>query len=177
MTTHLDDLPERSDEHVGEDDSRRRFGDFFKDPYFLVRDESRNDYGVDLTIEALSGAGAPTNHRAHAQLKASRKDENKDGSFSYQVARTNLNYLLNHPGSFYVFYARDDDKLFYKTAEEELRERELAGSGWQSQQTLSIRFSQVLDESTVARLRDEVVTLNRYLRTFRLGLAAQAISL
>lgn len=177
MTDHLDDMPNRTAEHVGEEDSRRRFGDLFKDPHFLIREDIRNDYGVDLAVEALSDSGSPTNFRAHAQLKASTKDANSDDSFSYPVARTNLNYLLNHPGSFYVFYARDEDQLYFKTAEAVFQEREAEGPEWRAQASLTIRFSEILDEQAVRQLRQDIVTLNRYLRAFRLGLAAQSVPL
>ncbi len=173
----FDDLPNRTSEHVGEDESKQRFGDFFKDPYFLVRGEAENDYGVDMVVEALNEGGSPTNFRAHAQLKASGKDPNKDGSYSYAVARTNLNYLLNHPASVYVFYARGVDTLYCRTAESVFEEREASGKDWQTQDSLTIRFTEVVTESVVRQMRDDVIRLNRYLRRFRLGLITQAISL
>ncbi len=177
MSDHFDDLPQRPSEHVGEDESRQRVRDHFKDPYFIVRGESENDYGVDIVIEAINTAGSPTNFRAHAQLKASGTEPNQDGSYSYPIARTNLNYLLNHPSSVYLFLARDTGRLLYRTAESILEEREAAGPEWHTQKTLTVRFSDAVDEDAVRGLRDDIIRLNRYLRSFRTGLVTQAVSL
>lgn len=177
MSDHLDDLPKRTDEHVGEDETRRKFDNLVGDPYFIVRSETENDYGTDVTVEALDDRGHPTNFRSHVQLKGSRKEPNKDGSYSFQVARTNLNYLLNSPASFYCFLARGSNKVFYRMAEDEYCERERGGTGWRTQKSLTIRFEDELDTTAIQRIRNQVLRINQYLRNLNLSLRTQAISL
>jgi hypothetical protein len=92
-------LPKRTNEHVKNDLARNKFRQLFTDPYFIIREETDNDYGVDIYIEALVNDGeSPTNIRAHVQLKSSNKDQNSKGSYSYSVSTSNLHYLLNNPG-------------------------------------------------------------------------------
>src|SRR6516165_3878620 len=74
---------------------------------FLVRDERIDDKGVDVTLEAKIQVRTPkkdggeelmhgfTNCRAQGQLKSIDNPEpNHDGSVSYSIDSTNLNYLL-----------------------------------------------------------------------------------
>ena len=121
-------------------------------------------------MEAINANGNPTNFRAQVQLKASHKNANKDGSYSYSVARTNLNYLLN---SLYVFLARDEDKVLYKMAEEVYAEREAKGTAWRTQDSITIRFEDELDAAAVVRLRDAAVTTHTHLRNLRLKLGTR----
>jgi hypothetical protein len=155
--SHLDDLPERTDDHVGETENREAFRASFKDPYFLIREEQERDYGVDYVVEAIAQTKWPTNIRFHAQLKASTGDANKDGSFSYSVERTNLNYLLNSPRSVYVFFSREKKTLFYAWAEEVYAEYEKSGKDWHSQDSVTVRFKNVVDEAALKQINEEVV--------------------
>ena len=67
-------LPERIENHVKNDKGRLAFKSLFNDPLFIVREETDNDYGVDICIEALVNEGkSPTNIRTHVQLKSSGK--------------------------------------------------------------------------------------------------------
>lgn len=166
--THLDDLPSRTDEHVGEAESRDAFRAFFRDPLFVVRDERENDYGVDATVEALAESGSPTNFRAHIQIKASDKDSNADRTYSYPVARTNLNYLLANAGSLYVFFSRAERRLYYRYAEDVFAEYEQSGSAWRSQNTVSIRFSSTLDTISILDVHRRILQAGRGERERRL---------
>src|SRR5262245_12941842 len=149
IKSHLDDLPSRTPEHVGETESRNAFKRIFGDPFFIERHQAINDYGIDVTVEALRDATHPTNICAHVQLKSSTKDPNANGSYSYPVDRTNLNYLLNAPGSIYVFYSRGERRLFYRWAVDVFREYEQQGDAWHSQASVTVRFSDELDADAV----------------------------
>src|SRR5882672_4915150 len=90
-------LPSRPQEHINSDLGVRKFCELFTDPWFIAREESKSDYGVDIVIEALIDNGKhPTNIRSHTQVKSSTKKPNMDGSYSYSVPFSNLNYLLNN---------------------------------------------------------------------------------
>lgn len=114
----LGTLPERIENHVKNDKGRLAFKSLFRDPLFIVREETDNDYGVDICIEALINEGkSPTNIRTHVQLKSSGKRANTNGGYSYPVAISNLNYLVNHSCSFYAFYSVNEDKFYYAYAD------------------------------------------------------------
>lgn len=173
--SHLDDLPTRTADHVGETESRDAFRTAFRDPLYLIRDETERDYGVDYHVEAIADATQPTNIRFHAQLKASTKDDNTDGSFSYSVARTNLNYLLNSPRSIYVFYARGTGALLYRWAEDVYVEYEKAGPGWRTQSSVTVRFKDPVDDATLTSIHTEVIESARRERDLRLNMKAQGV--
>lgn len=165
---HLDDLPARTDEHIGETESRTAVRSLLRDPLFIVRDECDNDYGVDVTVEVLDESGRPTNFRIHVQLKSSSKDSNVDGSYSYPVARNNLNYLLASAGSLYVFYSRREQSLLYRHAEDVYTECERAGPSWRSQSTITVRFTEPLVPTTLNALHQRILLTHRQDRDRRL---------
>ncbi len=169
MTSHLDDLPERTDEHVGETDSLRAFGEIVRDPFFLVQARRENDYGVDVTIEALlPPSNNPSNITAHAQLKGTTKKANVDGAISFQVARTNLNYLLNTPRSIYVLLWRSNGQLYYRDAEDVYVQYEKEGPAWRTQDEVTVRFSAVFDVAAAKSLHTRMLEEARHERNQRL---------
>jgi Domain of unknown function (DUF4365) len=99
-------LPDRHPSHALEAVSRDRFRSIFRDPLFIVRDESSSDYGVDLSIEALLNDGrSPTNIRACVQLKSTTKPPTSSGAFRVNIRIRNINYLANSHCSFYCLYS------------------------------------------------------------------------
>jgi hypothetical protein len=156
-------LPRRSIEHAKSGLGVRKFCEFFTDPWFIVREESKNDYGVDLTIEALVDNGEyPTNIRCHAQIKSSNKKKNKDGNFSYSVATSNLNYLLNSPNSFYVFYSIREDKLYYCSAENAYR----SNSG---RKNTTVKFAKILDNDLIKDIHSRMLDISLSIRDLLLS--------
>jgi hypothetical protein len=172
----LDDLPERPTEHVNSDIARQRFRQLFTDPLFIVREETDNDYGVDICIEALVNNGtSPTNIRAHVQLKASSKKRNTDGTYSYSVSRRNLNYLLNSPGSFYAFYSTTTGAFYYRSADDVYHEYESGSKEWATQGTVTIKFREALDNKSIALIHENLVTSAMIFKEFRLQLRMERI--
>lgn len=114
-----EDLPERATGHAKNDEARRKFHELFRDPLFIVREETDNDYGVDIGIEALVNKGkSPSNIRTQVQLKSSSKMQNKDGTYSYTVARSNLNYLHNSHGAFYAFFSVSKNCFYFRNVDD-----------------------------------------------------------
>jgi hypothetical protein len=151
---HYGNLPRRSIEHVNSDLGVRKFCELFTDPWFIVREESKNDYGADLAIEALvDNGGHPTNIRCRAQIKSSNKKKNKDGSYSYSVATSNLNYLLNSPNSFYVFYSIREDILYYCSAEYVYRNH-------RGRKNTTVRFSKILDSDLLKDIHSKMLKIS-----------------
>ena len=125
-----DDLPERTIEHVKNDAARRELGRLLADPLFVHREETDNDYGVDICIEALVNNGKSPSSVAHTfQLKSSSKKPNTDGTYSYSVSRKNSFSSFIAP----LLYAisRQPRKIFYyRSADEVYHEYQSLDSNW-----------------------------------------------
>lgn len=164
----LNDLPERHPTHDTAEAAESAFRDTVDSSgHFVIQQSDRHDYGTDIHIEAREGSSM-TNLRVHVQLKGTRSEANTDGSVSIGVARTNLNYLLSQPDSIYVCYHLPSKQLFARYAADVLREYEHRGGAWQTQETLTVRFSQPLDVDFQRRLHARVLTGGRAARDRRL---------
>ncbi|MBA4192075.1 MAG: hypothetical protein C0467_29200 [Planctomycetaceae bacterium] len=107
---------------------------------FLVRDERVDDKGVDLALEVKAGDRF-TNIRAQVQLKATRETGlNTDGSFSFSVATSNLNYLLNGQCPMYGVWIAPRNELRLVWARDEARRLHAVNPNWQEQDTVTLRF-------------------------------------
>ncbi|NOG73532.1 tetratricopeptide repeat protein [Roseicella sp. DB1501] len=148
--SHLDDLPKRDGNHVTEEKAVVAFQKrLLESGAFILQSADRKDYGTDCQIEVLN-QGSATNVRIHVQLKGTERSLNADASVSVAIARTNLNYLLTQPHSFYVCYHVPTDSLRICFAEAVLRQYEHGGRNWTEQQTLTLSCT---DELTVEQLK------------------------
>jgi hypothetical protein len=112
---------------------------------FIFRDERQSDKGVDCSLEALLDNGA-TNLRSHVQLKGTTDDVlNADGTFSKTVKTSNLNYLLNGPSPIYVIWLSKLNEMRYVWAREEVSRLNQKNPAWFEQETVTFRFSTMLD--------------------------------
>ncbi|MCV0370557.1 tetratricopeptide repeat protein [Filomicrobium sp.] len=154
---HLDDLPKRGANHVAEEKAEAAFqASLAASGRFILQRADRKDYGTDCEIEVVDQEQA-TNVRVHVQLKGTERPLNADASLSIEVSRSNLNYLLMHPHSFYAAYHIPTSSLRICPAETVLRQYEHAGKNWTHQQSLTVNFT---DELTIMRL-DRLATLAR----------------
>ncbi len=154
---HLDDLPKRDPNHVIEEKAETAFqGRLTESGRFILQRADRKDYGTDCEIEIVE-QDQPTNVRVHVQIKGTERPLNADGSVSITVSRSNLNYLLMHPHSFYAAYHIPTTSLRICLAETVLRQYEHGGRNWTQQQSLTVSFT---DDLTVERL-DRLSTLAR----------------
>jgi len=166
----LGKLPERSESHIKNDMARLAFRNLLKDPLFIVREETDNDYGVDICIEALINEGkSPTNVRSHVQLKSSSKEHNTRGDYSYSISITNLNYLLNHPCSFYAFYAIQENRFYYRNAEDIYNQCSIK-ENWHEQKTVTINFEDILDKERIQLIHQQLLDTTILLKEIRLEL-------
>ena len=148
--SHFDDLPSRPPGHVTEEAAINAFRvRLAESGAFLLQAADSKDYGTDCQIEVVDQA-QPTNVRIHVQLKGTEQAINTDGSLSVQVARTNLNYLLAQPYSFYACYHLPSQSLRIAFVEAVLRRYEHGGGDWTTQQTLTVSF---VDDLSVESLR------------------------
>jgi hypothetical protein len=164
-------LPKRSESHVKNDMARLAFRNIIRDPLFIVREETDNDYGVDICIEVLVNNGqSPTNIRSHVQLKSSGKELNKSGDFSYSVSLSNLNYLLNHSCSFYAFYSIEKDKFYYCYAEKVYTQYCSDNKKWDDNKTITVHFTNVLDEENIRLIHHQLLDTTIFFKDIRLNL-------
>ena len=148
--SHFDDLPKRDRNSAIEEKAEAAFQNLISQSEdFILQGADRKDYGTDCQIEVVQ-QGRPTNVRVHVQLKGTESGLKPDGSVSIEVSRTNLNYLLAQPYSFYVCYHVPSDSLRVSFVENALRQYEHSGKSWTEQQTLTVSFVDVL---TVGRLK------------------------
>ncbi len=149
---HLDDLPKRDATHVTEEQAETAFqGCLTASGCFILQRADRKDYGTDYEIEVAAEEKA-TNVRVHVQLKGTERPLNADGSLSIEVPRSNLNYLLMHPHSFYAAYHIPTASLRIRLAEAVFRQYEHAGKNWTHQQTLTVNFTEDLTAARLKRL-------------------------
>jgi hypothetical protein len=88
-------LPEGDRQDSLQQLSLQAFRIFLPVDMFLFRRQPEDDKGIDSTLEAKL-RGRFTNCRANVQLKSTDKPKrNTDGSVSYSIKISNLNYLLN----------------------------------------------------------------------------------
>jgi tetratricopeptide (TPR) repeat protein len=150
LMSHFDELPARNRSHQIEDEALVAFNTRLVDSRcFIIQASDRKDYGTDCQIEVVAG-GQATNARVHVQLKGTERSLNSDGSLSVEVQRTNLNYLLMQPYSFYGCYHLPTRSLRICPAASVLRQYEHGGKPWMEQQTVTVSF---LEEMTVERLQ------------------------
>ena len=147
---HFDDLPRRDRNRAIEEKAEAAFQKLISQSEdFIFQGADRMDYGTDCQIEVVQ-QNQPTNVRIHVQLKGTESVLNTDGSVSIEISRTNLNYLLAQPHSFYVCYHVPSDSLRVSFVENVLRQYEHSGTSWTEQKTLTVNFAEVL---TVDRLK------------------------
>jgi tetratricopeptide (TPR) repeat protein len=145
----FDELPRRAQNHEIEDGALAAFQKrLVESGCFILQAADRKDYGTDCQVEVVAG-GQATNVRVHVQLKGTERALKADGSVSIAVERTNLNYMLMQPYSFYACYHLPTDSLRICVADGVLRQYEHDGRVWTEQQSVTISFR---DEMTFGRL-------------------------
>jgi tetratricopeptide (TPR) repeat protein len=148
----FDELPKRDRNHALESETEAAFQALIAlSNNFVFQGGDRKDYGTDCQIEVVAD-GHPTNARLHVQLKGTERALNADGSLSIPVDRTNLNYLIAQPYSFYVAYHAPTESLRVSFVDAVLRHYEHSGKNWAEQQTLTITFTDELTVEVLARL-------------------------
>jgi tetratricopeptide (TPR) repeat protein len=165
----FDDLPKRDRNQTLDDETEAAFQALIaQSSDFVFQGADRKDYGTDCQIEVVVD-GHPTNVRVHVQLKGTERALNADGSLSISVDRTNLNYLIAQPYSFYVAYHAPTKSLRVSFVEAVLRHYEHSGKNWTEQQTLTIPFTEELSVERLARLADLARSDSRIARDRRIA--------
>jgi hypothetical protein len=142
---------------------------------FLFRRESEDDKGIDGTLEAKL-RGRFTDCRANVQLKSTDKPKrNMDGSVSYPIETSNLNYLLNGVSPLYLLWIEPDQEMRYAWAREEWRRLDNENQRWKEQAEFTLRFREVFDAAAVQRIHERVIAEARLGREIHERLARGAL--
>jgi tetratricopeptide (TPR) repeat protein len=150
--SHFDELPRRDRSHEIEDKALVAFQKRLAESgVFILQASDRKDYGTDCQIE-VKAEGQATNVRVHVQLKGTERPLNSDGSLGVEIRRTNLNYLLMQPYSFYACYHLPTGSLRICPAASVLRQYEHGGKPWMQQQSLTVTFT---EDMTIERLQQQ----------------------
>jgi len=153
----FDEMPRRGLNHAIAEKAEAAFqARLTESGRFISQRADRRDYGTDCQIEVVDREQA-SNVRVHVQIKGTECPLNADGSLSIEVSRSNLNYLLMHPHSFYVAYHIPTSSLRICPAETVVKQYDHAGKNWAHQQSLTVKFT---EELTNVRL-DRLATLAR----------------
>ncbi|MCX7749337.1 MAG: DUF4365 domain-containing protein [Clostridia bacterium] len=162
-------LPQRNETHIKNDRGRLAFRNLFTDPFFLVREEHENDYGVDICIEAIVNEGkSPTNIRTQVQLKSSNNKKNSKGYYSYNISISNLNYLVNHPCSFYAFYSIIEDKFYYCNAEDVYLQYKAGIVN--DTNSITVHFKSVIDADFIRKIHQNLIETTLLFKDIRIKL-------
>ncbi len=165
----FDSLPRRIRNHALEDEAEAAFQALIsRSANFVFQGSDRKDYGTDCQIEVVEDEQV-TNVRLHVQLKGTECDLNADGSLSIAVERTNLNYLIAQPYSFYVAYHVPTKSLRVSFVEAVLRQYEHSGRDWTEQQSITISFTEELTLERLQRLAYLVLSGSRIARDRRIA--------
>ena len=149
---HLNDLPKRDTNNEIERQAQRALRNFVDgSESCLIQTPDTKDFGTDYQLEVLE-KGSATNVRIHVQLKGTTKNANCDGSVTIGVERSNLNYLMVQRYSLYVCYHLPSARLLYAPVDAVITGYSHSGRSWTEQETISVRFTKVLDHEALDSL-------------------------
>lgn len=159
MTEPLDSmkLPKRSIEEELEQLSKDKLRPLFSQELFLIREETTRDKGVDISVE-LKYKDVFTNYRFIAQLKSTQsKKSNSDGTYSFQIDTSNIQYLLNGgQPAYYIIYIKKEDCFFYENLQDFVNRISQNGKPWNNQDSHTLRTSKILDKNSLSKIYQEV---------------------
>lgn len=140
-----------------ETESRNALRAIFNPNDFEFRDENQHDKGIDASIE-IKFNGKNTNLRFPVQLKATRTIErNQDGSISFTVKVSNINYLLNDGmPALYVLYCKNQKCLYYEMAKEVNRTLKEKYPNNDYPERFTIKFNKVLDTEAIKNIHENM---------------------
>ncbi|SCX63530.1 DUF4365 domain-containing protein [Lysinibacillus fusiformis] len=127
---------------------------------FLVRKEFKMDFGVDLRLELLLEENNASNFKIDVQMKNVKKAKrfNNDGSYSYQIKISTLNYLLNSINSLFIIYLEDRDIFLWEWCYTIRKYIEDNNVNIDTQKSISYRFNKTLNEHELQKIFNEVKT-------------------
>lgn len=151
--------------------SVRKFKNIMEDGHFIIREEGKSDYGVDLSLEIILDKKYASNYRINIQMKdklESIKIKNKDSTYSYPLPITTLCYLLNSPNSVVVLYLEDINTFVWEWVEYIQKDAKEKGINFFNtiNNTYTYRFNKILDNRMKEKLYNEIILKSEQIRDF-----------
>lgn len=148
-------LPRSSRQETLETNSRNRLALLFDVELFELRPENLRDKGIDI-IGEIKQNGEYTNFRFAIQLKATESvKKHKDGSMSYPIEVSNLQYLLNFGSpAFYILHDHPENQ-FYIVSVAEVYRSLLTKHRLELPKTFNVKFTDLLDKGQFDRIYRE----------------------
>lgn len=161
-------LPRSSNQESLETISRTKLSELFNPELFEIREELQRDKGIDLTIEVKEN-GYYTNFRFAVQLKSSNTSKmNKDGSISFGVEVSNINYLQNSSmQSYYFFYNHINKQFYYEQSTQVYQDLLKKYKDGKFPNKFLIRFKKLLDKSAIEEIHDRTKNNGHLLRNIQ----------
>lgn len=156
----MGNLPQISNSKKQEERSLVRFKSLFSENKFFIRDERKDDYGVDLRVELIFNQCNVTNITVDIQLKSifDAEYDDKMGFCYSKISVCNLNYLLNSPYSMYVVYLEGKDIFLwdYCVNINKYCEQRSISIRTTNQKTISYNFKRILDSESIDEIHNEI---------------------
>lgn len=141
-------LPLSSRQETLETISRNRLALLFDPILFELRPENQRDKGIDI-IGEIKQDGVYTNFRFAVQLKSTESIKKlKDGSMSYPVEVSNLQYLLNFGApAFYILHDYPENQFYIASVAEVFRSLQQKYRPDQLPKTFKAKFVNLLNKA------------------------------
>lgn len=170
--SHNKTLPKSSRQEELETISRNQLVLQFDPSLFELRSENQRDKGIDF-IGEIKQNGLYTNFRFAIQLKSTESVRKlKDGSISYPIEVSNLNYLLNLGiPSYYILYDYPTNQFYIESMGDQYRDFFEKYNSKKTPKTYKIKFKQALDSSKINMIYKDTFEFGRVQR--KLGMHFQ----
>jgi len=148
-------LPVRGTTHDQEQRSILKLDNILPKELFIMRKEGDtdgcSDYGVDIMLELRQKTKYVTYIRSQLQLKSVQNaSRNIDGTFSYSIKISTINYLMNQANSIFVIYLENEDIIIWEWVSEifQLIKDSSVDIGSTKQESFTYRFTKKLDRQS-----------------------------
>ncbi|MNJ92213.1 hypothetical protein D3C87_98790 [compost metagenome] len=143
-------LPKSSRQEELETISRNQLLLKFDPSLFELRSESQRDKGIDF-IGEIKQNGVYTNFRFAIQLKSTESSKKlKDGSITYPIEVSNLNYLVNFGiPSYYILYDYPANQFYIESVGEVYRCFSEKYNSKKTPKTYKVKFTQTLGQEKI----------------------------
>ena len=168
-------LPMSSRQETLETISRNQLMLLFDPSIFELRAENHRDKGIDI-IGEIKQNGMYTNFRFAVQLKSTESvKKQRDGSISFPIEVSNLNYLLNFglPG-YYILYDYPANQFYIISVAEVYRSLLKKYSHDQLPKTYKVKFKEKLDQAQIDGLYKETYENGTLLKKLSMHVRIQA---
>ena len=161
-------LPKRSINEELEQLSKDKLRPLFENSLYEFREEVYRDKGLDLIIE-LKYKESYTNFRFQVQLKSTdTKIPNSDGSYSWQIDTSNIQYLLNGGlPTYYICYIKKTDKFYFQNINDFVNKISDEKIDWNKQDSHTLRISEILNKESISDIYNDVKNICENKRIIR----------